>query len=65
NFNTNGLNLSSSNKFTAETLVEILENLADRTGLASGYYISLGTANLEKLTDEQIAIATSKNWTIG
>lgn len=65
NFNTNGLNLSSSNKFTSETLVEILENLADRTGLASGYYITLGTANLEKLTEEQIAIATNKNWAIG
>ena len=61
NFNTTGLNLSSSNKFLADTLVAILENLADRTGLAS-YSITFGADNLAKLNDVQITIATSKNW---
>ncbi|MEE1154168.1 MAG: leucine-rich repeat domain-containing protein [Acutalibacteraceae bacterium] len=61
NFNTSGLNLSESTKLSAETLVAILENLADRTGL-SEYYITFGADNLAKLTAEQIAVATSKNW---
>ena len=61
NFNTSGLNLTASTKFSAETLVAILENLADRTGL-SEYYITFGADNIAKLTAEQIAVATSKNW---
>ena len=63
NFNTSGLNLTASTKFSAETLVAVLENLADRTGLAS-YSITFGADNLAKLTDEQITIATNKNWII-
>lgn len=61
NFNTSGLNLSASTKFSADTLVAILENLADRTGLAS-YSLTLGADNIAKLTEEQISIALNKNW---
>jgi hypothetical protein len=46
-----------------ETLIQILNNLADRTG-QTRYVLTLGAANLEKLTSEQKAIATSKNWTL-
>jgi len=46
-----------------ETLIQILNNLADRTGQTK-YILTLGPANLEKLTSEQKAIATSKNWTL-
>ena len=46
-----------------ESLIQILNNLADRTG-QTGYILALGPANLEKLTSEQKAIATSKNWTL-
>ena len=63
NFNTSGLNLTASTKFSAETLVAVLENLADRTGLVS-YSIVFGPDNLAKLNDEQITIATNKNWII-
>ena len=62
-FNANSLNLSASTNFSAETLVAILNALADRTGLEA-YTLTLGSANLEKLTDEEIAVATEKNWTL-
>lgn len=62
-FNANGLNLSASTNFSAETLVAILNALADRTGLEA-YTLTLGSANLAKLTDEEIAVATEKNWTL-
>ena len=62
-FNADNLNLSYSNKYTAETIVSWLNALADRTGQAT-YTLKIGSANLAKLTEEQIAIATAKNWTL-
>lgn len=57
------IDLSSSNKYTAETIVSWLEALADRTGQVT-LTLTIGSANLNKLTAEQKAIATNKNWTL-
>ena len=46
-----------------QSLIQILNNLADRTG-QTRYILTLGPANLAKLTAEQKAIATTKNWTL-
>ncbi|MBQ5398583.1 MAG: leucine-rich repeat domain-containing protein [Ruminococcus sp.] len=62
-FNCNGLNVSYSPLLTAETIVACLEALADRTG-QTAYTITFGTTNLNKLTAEQKAIATNKNWNL-
>lgn len=62
-FDCNGLNVSSSTRFTAETIVACLEALADRTG-QTAYTITFGTTNLNKLTAEQKAIAINKNWNL-
>ena len=62
-FNANNLNLSASTLYSVETIVSWLEALADRTGLST-YTLTIGTTNLAKLTEEQIAIATAKNWTL-
>ena len=62
-FNCNNLNLSASNRYTTETIVSWLEALADRTG-QTAYKLTIGTTNLNKLTAEQKAIATNKNWTL-
>lgn len=61
-FNASGLNLDLC-PLTVESMVQILGALADNTG-ATAKALTLGTTNLEKLTDEQIAIATNKNWTL-
>jgi hypothetical protein len=57
------LNISSSTKFSAETLVAMFEALADLTG-QEAKTLTIGSTNLAKLTEEQIAIATNKNWTL-
>ena len=63
NFNCNNLDLSASTKYSVDTLVAMLTALADRTG-QSAYTLTIGATNLAKLSDEQKAIATDKNWTL-
>ncbi len=63
NFNCNNLDLSASTKYSVDTLVAMLTALADRSN-QSAYTLTLGATNLAKLSDEQKAIATDKNWTL-
>lgn len=62
-FNANNLILNSSTLFSAATIVSWLNALADRTG-RTAYTLYIGTTNLNKLTNEEIAIATNKNWNL-
>lgn len=48
---------------TAESLVNVFNTIADVNDLG-GKALEIGTTNLNKLTDEQKAIATSKGWTL-
>lgn len=43
--------------------IEKVKALFDRTGLEP-YTLTIGSENIEKLSDEQIAIFTNKNWTL-
>lgn len=62
-FNASGLDVSASSLFSVDTLVSMLNALADRTGLEA-YTLTIGSTNLAKLSNEQLAIATEKNWTL-
>ena len=62
-FNCNNLNLSSSTRYSVETMVSWFNALADRTG-QTAFKLTIGATNLNKLTAEQKAIATNKNWTL-
>ena len=62
-FNADKLDLSASTLYSVETIVSWLNALADRTGLTP-YTLTIGSVNLSKLTPEQIAIATNKNWNL-
>ena len=62
-FNCNNLNISPSTRYSVETMVSWFEALADRTGQAP-FTLTIGSTNLNKLTAEQKAIATNKNWTL-
>lgn len=53
--------ISFSTKFTREALIEILNNLAT---VSETKTLTIGATNLNKLTDEDKAIATSKGWTL-
>ena len=60
-FNPTGLNLSSSNLLTVNSMVSMFNNL---TTIGTTKTITLGATNLAKLTVEQKAIATGKGWTL-
>lgn len=61
-FNTSGLDLHWC-PLTVESMVQMLGALAANTS-ASTKTLTLGATNLGKLTDEQKAVATDKNWTL-
>ena len=55
--------LISCNKLSYDSLLNVLNGLADLTG-GTSQKLTLGSTNLAKLTDEEKAIATNKNWTL-
>ena len=57
------LNLSNCVNLTHDSLMNIINGLADLTD-ATAVTLTLGATNLAKLTDEEKAIATAKNWTL-
>lgn len=63
NFNCKGLDLSASTGYSKKTILQWLNALADRTG-DTAYKLTIGATNLAKLTEEDILIATNKNWTL-
>lgn len=56
-----GLYLSTSTKLTTDSLMSVINALVDLTG-ENSKTLTLGATNLAKLSDEQKAIATNKNW---
>jgi len=57
------LNLNNNTVLLVPSLENIIHNYADRTGLTA-LILTLGATNLAKLSDEIIAVATSKNITL-
>ena len=55
--------ISKATRLTVESLIGMFEALADLTG-QTAKTLTIGATNIAKLTEEQIAIATQKNWTI-
>lgn len=62
----NGLNVSWSTKLSHDSLMSIINCLKDYSADTSGtsWVVTLGTANLAKLTNAEKAIATQKGWTL-
>ena len=56
------LDLSSCYELTHDSLMNVINEAADVT--ADPKTLTLGTTNLNKLTDEEKAIATNKGWTL-
>lgn len=57
------INLSNSVLLEYNSIIDLLNNLKDLTG-ETAKTLTLGSTNLAKLTDEEKAIATNKNWTL-
>ena len=60
----NGLNVSWSTKLSHDSLMSIINALKDYSGSGTTHTVTLGTANLAKLTSAEKAIATQKGWTL-
>jgi hypothetical protein len=57
------LDLSSSRKLTTESILNVINQAADLSE-TGGATLTLGSTNVTKLTEDQIAIASSKGWTL-
>lgn len=72
NYNFCTVNLSSCSKLTHDSLIDVINNLYDLNlsyDVANGgtlytQQLRIGSTNLAKLTEEEIAIATNKGWTV-
>lgn len=59
------LYLSSCTNLTHDSLMNVINNLYDiKTKGCKNQKLNLGTTNLAKLTEEEIAIATNKGWNV-
>ena len=56
-------NIKYCTNLTQESVVSVLEGLYDRSSDTS-LNAEIGSALIAKLTSDQIAIATNKNWTV-
>ena len=57
--------LSSSTNLTTESIMNVITQAADLNSLGiTGKTMNFGSTNLNKLTDEQKAVATNKGWTL-
>ena len=65
-FNNLKINFNVSNciNLTAESLMNIINEALDLTTGGWTCTLTFGTTNTEKLTEDQIAVATAKGWTI-
>lgn len=65
NYSNYTLSLSNATKLTHDSLMNIINNLYDiKTKGCNTQSLVLGEVNLQKLTEEEIAIATNKGWTV-
>ena len=61
--NATGLNVQYS-PLSHDSLMSIINALANKTGVSGTWKVTLGATNLAKLTADEIAIAEGKGWTL-
>lgn len=59
-----GFNVQWSTLLSHDSLISILNALADKTGVAGTWTVTFGSTNKAKLTEEELSIAYSKNWSV-
>ena len=65
NYNNYTLDLKNCPNLTHDSLMNVINNLYDiKTKGCNNQKLSLGSTNLAKLTEEEIAIATNKGWNV-
>lgn len=65
NYSNYKLDLSTNNKLTHDSLMNVINNLYDiKSKGCNPQSLVLGSTNLSKLSSEEVAIATEKGWTV-
>lgn len=65
NYSNYTLNLRYSNNLTHDSLMNVINNLYDiKTKGCNAQQLILGATNINKLTSEEIALATSRGWSV-
>ena len=64
NLNASGVNLTNCIALSHDSLMYLINNAVDKSSASGTFTIKLGQTNLDKLTAEEIAIATAKGWTL-
>lgn len=67
NYYNASLDLRYSTKLTHESLMNVINNIYDinlNPNISASCYLRLGTTNINKLTADEIAIATNKGWIV-
>lgn len=57
------ISLSSSTKLTHDSLMSIINALADKIGQSGTFKLTIGATNVAKLTTEELEIIGAKGWT--
>lgn len=60
----NNFNVQWSENLTHDSLMSIINALADKTGVSGSWTVTLGDVNIAKLTDAEQQIAHQKGWNI-
>ena len=60
-----GFNVQWSTKLTHDSLMSIINALADKSGVGGTWEVTLGEPNIAKLTDAEKQIANDKGWQLG
>lgn len=60
----NGFDVHWSTKLTHESLMSIINALQDKTDVSGTWTVTMGEANLAKLSEEEIGIAEAKGWVL-
>ena len=60
---TTSINFSSSTKLTHDSLMSIINALADKSSSTGTYKLTIGSTNIAKLTAEELQIIENKGWT--
>ena len=59
-----GFDVADSKNLSRDSLMSIINALQDKTDINTTWTVTLGTTNLDKLSDAEKAMATQKGWTL-